>query len=485
MAIEHSGFRFDNTYTRLPVDFFKISQPRLFVEPKLVMLNHDLAKTLDLDFSQLNEEEQSKLFCGNLIPEGTQTFSQAYAGHQFGNFTLLGDGRAHLLGEHVTLKGKRFDIQFKGSGRTAYSRGGDGLAALGPMLREYIISEAMHALGIPTTRSLAVVNTGEYVRRDRFLPGAVLTRVASSHLRVGTFEFAARSEEPILSNSLLDYTLERHFPDLQHVESKALALINAVMERQIHLIVHWMRVGFIHGVMNTDNMALAGESIDFGPCAFMDTYNPDQVFSSIDHYGRYAFSNQARIAQWNLARLAESLLPLIDENQSRAVEKAKDLLYSFEGIYENAWLAMMRQKLGLLDEAPDDKVLISDLLYWMHRNGADFTNTFRDLSQINGPCGKIYANEEFKQWHERYATRRSTSNQLGDASIETMQRANPLVIPRNHLVEKALEQAENGDLSVVYKLLNALKEPYANKGLDDTFKTPSPTNKIYQTFCGT
>ena len=307
------------------------------------------------------------MLSGNQIPEGIQPFAQAYAGHQFGNFTMLGDGRAIVLGEHVTPSGQRYDIQFKGSGRTPYSRGGDGRAALGPMLREYIISEAMHALGVPTTRSLAVITTGEKVLRENELPGAILTRIAGSHIRVGTFEYASLHEDKTVTQTLLDYLVDRHFPTIKEKENQPLALLEAVIQQQADLITHWMRVGFIHGVMNTDNMALSGETIDYGPCAFMDHFDPETVFSSIDHNGRYSYANQPYIGQWNLARFAESLLPLFQEEKEEAVELAEHSLNSFESIYKQKWLSMMGNKLGFSETDNQVEKLVTELLNWMHR----------------------------------------------------------------------------------------------------------------------
>ncbi len=477
------GFNFDNSYLTLPTTFFDIDSPAEFPEPCVAIVNENFATEIGLDFSSLSSEEKAKLFCGNLIPEGTSPFSQAYAGHQFGNFTNLGDGRAHLLGEHLTPEGVRLDIQFKGSGRTHYSRRGDGLAAVGPMHREYILSEAMHALGIPTTRSLAVVHTGETILRERHLPGAVLTRVASSHIRVGTFEYAAATRNPDNISALLDYTVERHFPELAESQTKAMCLLHAVMERQIHLILDWMRVGFIHGVMNTDNVLLSGETIDYGPCAFMDRYHPDQVFSSIDQQGRYAYANQAPITQWNLVRLAEALLPVMGTDLEACAKEAEELLISFEQLYQKAWLQMMRKKLGLLGEAADDETLINDLLAYMQRAGADFTNTFRDLSTADHPT---ITDEEFTAWYLRYQNRRLQHGQSIEHSIALMQSVNPFVIPRNHQVEEALSETENNNLGPMLHLLEVLKKPYDYTQACESYQSPpEPSAHIYQTFCGT
>jgi len=375
----------DPTYTTLPASLFSKLSPTPVSEPKLIIYNQNLADELGLDLGNISEEERTHFLSGNRVPEGTTPFAQAYAGHQFGNFTVLGDGRAIVLGEFLSPAGQRFDLQLKGSGRTPYSRGGDGRAAVGPMLREYIISEAMHALGVPTTRSLAVVSTGETVYRETPLPGAILSRIASSHIRVGTFEFTSLLEDKTITEKLLHYLIERHFPEIKEKENQPLALLEAVIYQQAELITHWMRVGFIHGVMNTDNMALSGETIDYGPCAFMDSFAPDTVFSSIDHKGRYAYANQPYIAQWNIARLAESLLPLMPGKREEVIEEAEALLNSFEPVYKTMWLSMMGSKLGLADPQKEDEKLITDLLDWMHKTKADFTNTFCHLGNRNFP----------------------------------------------------------------------------------------------------
>ena len=367
------GWRFDNTYSKLPEYFISNTSPIPVKSPELIILNDNLAKELGLNFSLIDKKDLSKLFSGNSLPEGSKAISQAYAGHQFGHFTMLGDGRAVLMGEHISKNNERFDIQFKGSGKTPFSRNGDGRAALGPMLREYIISEAMHALNIPTTRSLAVVKTGEDVMRENTLQGAILTRVASSHLRVGTFQFiAARKSEKELK-TLINYTINRHYPNIKQSKNQALEFLKVMIKQQTNLVINWMRVGFIHGVMNTDNMAISGETIDYGPCAFMDTYDPQTVFSSIDQFGRYSYSNQPNITKWNLARFAECLIPLIDPNKDKAIEIATETINNFDKNYEAKWINMMRDKLGLFGQDPKDLVLILDLLTWMHKNKADYT----------------------------------------------------------------------------------------------------------------
>jgi serine/tyrosine/threonine adenylyltransferase len=479
-----SGFHLESTYAELPAVFFSKLSPTPVSQPEIVIFNDKLADEIGLDLSGMSVEERTKLLSGNLVPDGTEPFAQAYAGHQFGNFTMLGDGRAIVLGEHLTPSGQRLDLQFKGSGRTPYSRGGDGRAALGPMLREYVISEAMHALGVPTTRSLAVVATGETVYRENELPGAILTRIASSHIRVGTFEYASLHEDKAITQALLDYLIDRHFPKIKEKENQALALLEAVIEQQAELITHWMRVGFIHGVMNTDNMALSGETIDYGPCAFMDVFAPDTVFSSIDHKGRYAYANQPFIAQWNLARLAESLLPLMHDEREDAIGMAEDSLNSFEQVYKAKWLSMMGTKLGLAEAKKEDESLVTDLLDWMHENATDYTNTFRDLSQEELPDGELYATENFQTWHARWQARLREEDL--DSSLALRKSVNPVVIPRNHKVEETLQAGEEGDHKPFHELLKALDNPYEDGDHLTPYQAPpKPEEKVQQTFCGT
>ena len=478
------GWHFDNTYSKLSNTFKENIKPTPVHDPELVILNEELASTLNLDFSKTDKKKLAEIFSGNSIPEETNTIAQAYAGHQFGHFTMLGDGRAVLLGEHLVNNDNRFDIQFKGSGRTSFSRGGDGRAALGPMLREYIISEAIHSLNIPTTRSLAVVKTGEKVVRENLLQGAILTRVASSHLRVGTFQYIAATQNIENLNTLVDYTINRHYPEIKTSNSKALDLLNLVMEKQCQLVINWMRVGFIHGVMNTDNMAISGETIDYGPCAFMDHYDPKTVFSSIDKFGRYAFSNQPPITKWNLARFAECLIPLIDKNENTAIKLATDLIDNFQNIYEDKWLNMIRDKLGLFGEEKNDKKLINDLFNWMEKNKADYTNTFCHLMGINSD--EVYKNVEFVNWKNEWKKRSELNNSTKEKQIKLMKKNNPTVIPRNHKVEEALAEADKGSLDKVKKLLAILKNPYENQNNIEEYQMPAPSNnKKYQTFCGT
>lgn len=481
-----TGWNFDNSYARLPESFFSRIEPAPVRSPKLAILNHSLAETLGLNVQALQSEAGVAVLAGNQVPEGAAPLAQAYAGHQFGYFNMLGDGRALLLGEQITPLGDRMDIQLKGSGRTPYSRGGDGRAALGPMLREYIISEAMHALGIPTTRSLAVVTTGQPVTRERELPGAVLTRVAASHIRVGTYQYAAHFGTTENLRVLADYTIERHYPDIEAGGNRYLALLAEVIKRQASLIAKWQLVGFIHGVMNTDNMTVSGETIDYGPCAFMDVYNPATVFSSIDSQGRYAYGNQPYIGGWNLARFAETLLPLLHEDQERAVEMAQKEISGYMDLYEANWLSGMRAKLGIFNEEEQDKKLFEDLLGVMETYHADYTNTFRSLTMGAIADTELFKAPEFTEWHERWKARRGRQQESEASSKQLMQKSNPAVIPRNHRVEEALEAAtERGDFGVMERLLAALSDPYAYAAEQEEYCTVPTSAKPYRTYCGT
>lgn len=484
---EKIGWNFDNSYSSLPDTFFSHTDPTPVSSPKLVILNRQVGENLGLNIDELKGSNGADIFGGNKIPEGAEPLAQAYAGHQFGHFTMLGDGRAVLLGEQITPKGERFDVQLKGSGRTPYSRGGDGRAALGPMLREYIISEAMHGLGIPTTRSLAVVTTGEAVRREKEEIGAVLTRIASSHIRVGTFEYASQWGSLDELRALADYTLGRHYPDSREDDNKYLSLLKNVIKRQAALIARWQLVGFIHGVMNTDNVTISGETIDYGPCAFMDTYDPKTVFSSIDTRGRYAYGNQPVIGGWNMARFAETLLPLIDKNQDRAVELAQEVVSNFTGLYQESWLNGMRGKLGIFNEESEDEALFKELLDIMEKYSADYTNTFSALTFNSLKGMDIFETEEFKGWNKRWQERLKRQEQSNEDSKNLMKRSNPSVIPRNHRVEEALKAAaKDGDYSVMDRLLEVLKNPYANLPEHEEYKKlPPPSSCPYRTFCGT
>lgn len=480
------GWRFENTYARLPDVLFAPAIPMTVRAPRVSILNHRLADELGLTLGVMSLEAAGALFAGQDLPVGCRPIAQAYAGHQFGGFTMLGDGRAILLGEHRTPSGRLVDIQLKGAGRTRFSRGGDGRAALGPMLREYIISEAMAALGIPTTRSLAVVTTGEPVYRATALPGAILTRVAGSHIRVGTFEYLLARGNLANLQVLADYAIDRHYPELADAPRKYLEFVRAVANRQAALIARWQLVGFIHGVMNTDNMAISGETIDYGPCAFMNTYRPDTVFSSIDHSGRYAYGNQPAIAQWNLARFAETLLPLLDSDEVQAVAVASQVLGEFPATFERYWLAGMRQKLGLQAAETDDAELVRSLLDWLQKSQADFTNTFRELSSPEPPAGDRFREPEFLAWYARWQLRLRREGQSDTSAFALMRTVNPAVIPRNHRVEEALSAAEKqNDLSVLHRLLAALNSPYDVRPDLAEYQNPPKDDGNYRTFCGT
>ncbi|MBD1135089.1 YdiU family protein [Pelagibacterales bacterium SAG-MED47] len=479
------NWNFDNTYSRLPEIFRENIKPVSVKNPELILLNENLAKSLNLEFSNISKSKLSTLFSGNKLPEKSNSIAQAYAGHQFGHFTMLGDGRAVLIGEHLTKTKDRYDIQFKGSGKTAFSRNGDGRAALGPMLREYIISEAMYNLKIPTTRSLAVVKTGEDVIRETTLEGGILTRVASSHIRVGTFQYIAARNKKDELELLINYVIKRHYQEIEKSKNKVVDLLKKVLDKQIDLVIHWMRVGFVHGVMNTDNMSIAGETIDYGPCAFMDIYDPKTVFSSIDKMGRYAYCNQPVITKWNLARFAECLIPFIDRDQNKAVELASEIINSFEKKYEKRWLQMMRDKLGLVGENEKDKSLIIDLLTWMHQNKADYTNTFCHLMGEKIKEDKKYKNKDFIIWKETWKKRLLYKNNTPNKFNKLMRSVNPLVIPRNHLVENSLKETERNNLKPINRLLKILKKPYTRQESIINFQRPLSSNEKYQTFCGT
>ena len=484
--IDKIGWHFDNTYSRLPKVMSSQLTPIPVENPKLTIFNHGFSKELSLDFSSLNNNQIASIFSGNLLPKESKCIAQAYAGHQFGYFTMLGDGRAILIGEHLSKNNKRFDIQFKGSGKTPYSRNGDGRAALGPMLREYIVSEAMHSLGIPTTRSLAVVKTGENVIRETPLPGAILTRVAASHIRVGTFQYVTATEDEKNLKTLFDYTIDRHYPKIKDSKTPAIDLLKIVMEKQIKLVVDWMRVGFIHGVMNTDNMTISGETIDYGPCAFMDAYDPETVFSSIDHNGRYAYFNQPGITKWNLARFAETLLPLIDKNKDKAIKIVTEIINNFGEIYKKNWLEMMRKKLGLIGEKDNNEKLINDLLSLLHEQKADYTNTFCSLMNEDVQNDKIFNNKEFIDWHQKWKECLAKNNNSTEESLKLMRSVNPIVIPRNHKVEEVLDAANKDDLNPFHDFLKVLEKPYENQIKNNNYQSPAPpSEKKYQTFCGT
>lgn len=482
VSLSDSGWNLQSSYTQISDKLFSELKPDAVTNPSTVIVNNELAEKLGLNLKGISEEDLSNLFSGNSLPHGSKPFAQAYAGHQFGQFTILGDGRAHIVGEQVTPDGEIFDIQYKGSGRTPYSRGGDGKAALGPMLREYLISEAMYYLGIPTTRSLAVVETGEKVYREVPLKGSILTRVASSHIRIGTFQFLAAHKDYEGMKSLLDFSIKRHFSNLKFSENLAIEFIKAVMQKQINLIVEWMRVGFIHGVMNTDNSTISGETIDYGPCAFMDHYDANTVFSSIDTQGRYSFANQPSIIQWNLVRLAECLLPLIDKDEKRSIEIAQNLINTFSSLFKDKWLQMMKKKLGINDHSEDDEELINNLIKWMQQKKPDFTNTFCNLMNYDHADDEEFEDDEFNNWKREWKKRVESKEYL-----DVMISCNPTLIPRNYLVEEALSEAEtDGKFDKFNELNEIISSPYQLKKVNIKYlETPSKTNIPYKTFCGT
>lgn len=488
-------FAFDNSYVRLPERFFARLAPTPVAEPRLVRLNETLAVELGLDPAALATSQGVAVLGGNLVPGGSDPLAMAYAGHQFGNFVpQLGDGRAILLGEVIDRCGARRDIQLKGAGPTPFSRHADGRAALGPVLREYILSEAMAALGIATTRALAAVTTGETVWRDAPLPGAVLTRVASSHIRVGTFQFFASRGDLDGVRQLADYVIARHYPQARDTASPYRALLELVIARQAELVARWLCVGFIHGVMNTDNMTISGETIDYGPCAFMDSYDPKTVYSSIDRHGRYAYANQPAIAQWNLARLAETLLPLLADDDAAALAQARESLGAFASRFEAAYVGGLARKLGLRQARPGDRTLAQDLLEGMARNGADFTLTFRllcdavDTSDAGASPRGLFADPSaFDDWAARWRLRLAQESAAPDERRTAMRAVNPMFIPRNHLVEEAIAAAvANSDFRLFESLLKVTATPYADQpAFARHAEPPRPEQIVRQTFCGT
>ncbi|MFA4927301.1 MAG: YdiU family protein [Patulibacter sp.] len=501
-TIPRSLFGFDNSFVRELEGLYEPWEPAGSSRPTFLALNRPLAAELGLDIEALESPEGLAVLAGNQVPEGATPVAQAYAGHQFGSFVpRLGDGRALLLGELETPDGRRVDVHFKGSGRTPFARGGDGKAAVGPMLREYVISEAMHALGIPTTRSLAVVGTGDHVLRETKLPGAILTRVAASHLRVGTFQYAAQAGDPALVRRLTEYAIARHYPEVTDAGHRYLAFFTAVVDAQAALIARWMLVGFVHGVMNTDNMTISGETIDYGPCAFMEAFAPGTVFSSIDHAGRYAYGNQPYLAQWNLARLAEPLVPLVDEDSDVAVEALTAVLSTFPERYSRYWLEGMRAKLGLplelggpvteSDEeaVPPDVALSNDLMALLQADGVDFTLGFRRLSGIltgddTWLRDQFTDREAFDAWTARWRVLVGDRDPQ-EVAVE-MDRVNPLYIPRNERVEEALAAATEGDLEPFERLVEVIRSPFEEQADAERYATPAaPAGEPYRTFCGT
>jgi uncharacterized protein YdiU (UPF0061 family) len=484
-----------SSYLSLPERFYVRLAPTPVAKPHLIKFNRALAAELGFNPAELDAGVLTDWFSGNVVPRGAVPIAMAYAGHQFGQFVpQLGDGRAILLGEMRDRAVQRRDIQLKGCGRTPFSRGGDGRAALGPVLREYVVSEAMHALGIPTTRALAAVATGEFVRREQLMPGAVLTRVASSHIRVGTFEFFAARGDLEATRILADYAIERHYPEAAQSNDRYLALLAAVVSRQAELIASWMLVGFIHGVMNTDNMAVSGETIDFGPCAFMDVFDPAAVFSSIDSQGRYAYGNQPHAAAWNLSRFAETLLPLIDNSAERAVERATQAVSTFASGFTEHWRAGLRRKLGLSLRADGDATLAEDLLTAMHRNLADFTLTFRALcdaaenQEADAGVRALFAEPRaYDDWAQRWRARLTLESIEPGARAESMRQANPAYIPRNHRIEQMISAAVvRNDFGPLEELSTVLSQPFRTHATLDAYSAaPQPSERVRQTFCGT
>jgi uncharacterized protein YdiU (UPF0061 family) len=479
-------FDFDHSFVRELDGLFVAWRPSPVPDPQLLVLNQGLADSLGLDTERLASPEGLAVLAGNAVPESAMPVAMAYAGHQFGGYSpQLGDGRALLLGELVDIEGRRRDVHLKGSGRTPFARGGDGKAAVGPMLREYLIGEAMFALGIPTTRALAVVGTGELIARDGMLPGAVLTRVASSHLRVGTFEYAARLGDADLLARLVSHAIGRHHPAAAESARPALALLDAVVAAQAELVARWMLIGFIHGVMNTDNMTISGETIDYGPCAFMDAYDPATVYSSIDHAGRYAYGNQPRIAQWNLTRLAETLLSAIDPDVDTAVALATEVLNTFPDRFRTAWRTGMRSKLGLLAEADGDQALFDDLWTVMHTERLDVTTTFRRLAR-HLAAGAVLP-EPLTGWVARWEARLAAEGRSSELVTASMNAVNPIYIARNHLVEEALATASSGELGPFERLLSIVRSPFTERDGWEAYAEPAPEafGRYYRTFCGT
>ncbi len=490
---ETDVFEFDNSFARDLEGFYVEWKAASAPEPHLVAFNDELATELGLDASYLSSPEGLAVLAGNTVPDGANPIAMVYAGHQFGGYSpRLGDGRALLVGELLNAEGDRFDLHLKGSGRTPFARGGDGKAALGPMLREYLVAEAMHALRVPTTRALSVVTTGESIFREGMVPGAILARVAASHLRVGTFEFAARLEDKTALTRLADYSIQRHHPAAAESDARYLGLLEAVVDAQAALVARWMLLGFIHGVLNTDNVTISGEGIDYGPCAFMDGYDPKTVFSSIDHAGRYAFGNQPSISVWNLARLAETLLPLMGPDQDAAIESATVLLQSFPDRYHGYWLEGMRAKLGLAGKSDADDELATGLTDLLEASGADYTGSFRALSgSLRGDSAMLQQlftdDKALGEWLEMWHARLDCDGRERSEVADEMDQVNPVYIPRNHLLEAALTAATEGDLEPFEELYSVVTNPFEKRDGLDRYAEAAPESfgGNYQTFCGT
>jgi uncharacterized protein YdiU (UPF0061 family) len=488
--IDLNLFDFNNTYTSLPTKFFQRVAPTPVLSPHLIHFNNELAQEIMMDISHTSCENLANIFSGNQLPNKADPIAMAYAGHQFGSFVpQLGDGRALLLGEVIGSSGQRWDIQLKGSGPTAYSRGGDGRSALGPVLREYIVSEAMHYLGIPTSRALAAVTTGELVERDTPLPGGILTRVAPSHLRVGTFEFFAARQDCEGLRQLLHYSVDRHFPEIRQENNLGLAFLHAVCSRQAKLLAQWMSVGFIHGVMNTDNFSIAGHTLDYGPCAFMDSYHPNQVFSSIDRRGRYAYSRQPTIAQWNLAQLANSLITLEDVSSQHELKAWEEVIVNFEQLYDEEWTIRMGRKLGLSTPNQKDKGLIQLWLTYLQKEQLDFTISFRKLStlvDVQNVCREIPQTQAFRDfeatWRQRLQEQSLTNSEVKDL----MDANNPVVIPRNHQIERTIRLGVHGDFSAFKEMIEVLRQPFIDQPKYSPYqRAPLADEIVTATFCGT
>lgn len=481
-------FPFDNSYARLPEYFYRRVNPQPVKQPTLIILNESLATELKLPTERLKEDEQVAVFGGNRIPEGAEPLAMAYTGHQFGHFNpQLGDGRAILLGELLNNKNERFDVQLKGSGRTPYSRGGDGRAAMGPVLREYIMCEFMHTAGIPTTRALAAVSTGENIMREHLLPGAIITRLSQSYVRVGTFQFFAAQQNFQAVRELADYVIARNYPEAASTDNPYQALLEAVIQRQAELIAQWMQIGFIHGVMNTDNASIAGETIDYGPCAFMDNYHSDTVYSAIDQQGRYAYRNQPPIGHWNMCRFAETLIPLLDEDSEAGAAIAQQAINTYPDLYQDSWLHGMRNKLGLQQQNDDDEVLINNLLTIMSDHKADFTLTFRGLAETELLPEALKHTEDFQHWSTQWQQRLAIETRSEADRLAAMLAVNPLYIPRNHLVEAVIRSAEDhGDFKPFHDLVALLEKPFQKQTISEKYtQPPRPEQIVQNTFCGT
>ncbi len=475
-------FNFDYSYLSIPDQFYSITQTNIFPKPEAILINKQLCNTINLLIN--NKEDLAKLLLVKSKPN--KSFSQAYAGHQFGHLTKLGDGRAIILGEHITQDEQRLDVQLKGSGRTPYSRSGDGKATLKAMLREYLISEAMHYLNIPSSRSLTVIKTGEQIHRRTIQEGGILARIMKSHIRVGTFEYASYYSSKDNLNALTSYTIKRLYPEINEDKNPPLSLLNRVMKNQIDLVVNWMRVGFIHGVMNTDNTSISGEAFDYGPCAFLNTFNPETTYSSIDHNKRYSFGNQPKIIKWNISRFAETLLPIIDPNEEKSLKLAQSVIDEFDDLWNTKYYGMMLNKIGIKHNDKMLYPLVDELLHFMQKFHKDYNNTFWSLSQDDLSKNRIMNNSVFIPWHKKWLNNLNKFTSMKEAQY-LMKKNNPIIIPRNHLVEEALEEAGNGNINSFEKLLHIISDPYQNRNDVGKFMEPPGASfeQNYQTYCGT